>query len=283
MISRFRSVLVACMFAAVAVVDARAERPIWFPAPSDPVPGTTELVYADLLRLIVPDLVEADQFQARSMIDLRHISQEMEGVGPPDLFEIDTVSVTPVQSGEGERLAVLVDIGTWSDSAEGFAVLAIYELAQEPVLVDAAKVSFDRATILFNPFRLAVGESDDLLITASAHHNSSQSYVATALILLRNDRLELVDAIFTLSDRYCAFRNLQRLEISTGDGGPMAPILATVHEEIEATGYDCNEEAVPEMQPRSTSVTYFWDVDLSRYVPDSDAFKVLARQNETRF
>lgn len=49
------------------------------------------------------------------------------------------------------------------------------------------------------------------------------------------------------------------------------------------SGEDCGEAPVPEAGMHTIIVTYRWDVAEQRYLPDSDAFDVLARENEGRF
>ncbi len=68
-----------------------------------------------------------------------------------------------------------------------------------------------------------------------------------------------------------------------GEGGPLVDIHATVRETTAATDEDCGDDTVPEPAERTISVTYRWDAARSRYLPDSDAFERLARENEQRF
>lgn len=180
-------------------------------------------------------------------------------------------------------MALLLDLGLSDDDVSDIVVLAVFDMADEPRLLDAANVAFDRHTSFVDPARLPVGAGDDLLATRSTHFNSSQEYAATALILLRDDRLELVDTIFTFGERGCAYRRAQRLDIRQGAGEPFRDIAATMTERTEATADDCGSESAPAPETRKITVTYRWNAAAQRYLPDSDAFDVLARENEKRF
>ena len=45
----------------------------------------------------------------------------------------------------------------------------------------------------------------------------------------------------------------------------------------------CDGEDLPEEGTRTIGATYRWDDAQSRFAPDSDALKALARENEARF
>ena len=96
-----------------------------------------------------------------------------------------------------------------ADSANGFAVLALYDLSSGQRLLDAANVAYDRSTYFRNGASLAISGDTEAVVTISTHFNSSQGYVTTALILPRDDRLELIDTIFTFDEMLCEFRREQ--------------------------------------------------------------------------
>lgn len=61
-------------------------------------------------------------------------------------------------------------------------------------------------------------------------------------------------------------------------------MVATVTERTTLiTAEDCNGRAVPGPGSRTITVTYRWVTAARRYMPDSDAFTILARENEERF
>ena len=112
-----------------------------------------------------------------------------------------------------------------------------------------------------------------------------QSSTATALILIRNDKLQLIDTVFTFNDRFCGFDRDETPEFHAGDrdGRTYSDIVATVTEVTKATDESCEGENPPKPGKRTFTVTYRWDETASAFKPDSDAFDVLAKENEERF
>ena len=191
------------------------------------------------------------------------------------------LAAVPVRSGGLDRMALLLDFGSGRDVV-GLAVLALFDVTGEPQLLDAANVATGKSTSFFDPAWMRVGTGDDLLATVSSHHNSSQGYTHTNLILVRNDNLDLIDAIFTFDEKLCGYERTQRLDVRQGPGEPVSDIVAVVTEQVSATEEKCSDPA-PEPGTRTINVTYHWDAGQQRYVPDSDAFDVLSRDNEGRF
>ena len=278
---RLRAVLLAV---AMLWTSAAFAQPVSHPELADPLPGAENRIYADLVRLVAPGVGGGNAGASGSgVIDIRHIDgADMTGFEPVSVAS-PRIAAIPVRSGGLDRLALLLDLGESRHDVSDFVVLALFEVADQPRLLDAATVAFDRYTFFPEPARLPIGTGDDLLVTRSTHFNSSQGYATTALILLREDRLELVDAISTFDDRACAFERTQRLEILQGAGAPFADIEATVIELTAGSGERCGDAAAPEPGTRSIAVTYRWDAAEERYIADSDAFGVLARENEERF
>jgi hypothetical protein len=272
--------LVASCFSA-----ARADE-VTFPDLSEAVAGVDGVTYLDLVRQVVPDIAAGDGgYQGHKVIDVRHIGGEAMQSPPPDTISLFNVAALPVRSDGKERLLLLLDLGQGADSAEGFAVLALYSLVGLPTLVDAANVGYDQSTYFFGQGRLSLGEGKDVVLTMSTHFNSNQAYVTTAMILARNDRLQLVDTVSTFSDKSCSFEHDQMPDFRAGDrdGRTYSDIVATVTETTKPTAEACSGEEKPKEETRKITVAYRWDEASSRFVAGSDAFEVLAKENETRF
>src|SRR5690606_744007 len=154
---------------------------------------------------------------------------------------------------------LLLDYGSARDSAPGFDVLAAVDVAADQGFLDAVAVGCDRWAAVAEPLRLPRGEGDDPPGTRGTHCNSGQGYATVALILLRDDRFELVDAVSMLDDRACAFERTQQLDVRRGAGAPFADIRAVVTEVTEASGEECGDAAMPEPASRTIAVTYSWD------------------------
>ncbi len=260
-----------------------AAQPVVYPKATDALPEGSDRTYLDLLRLVVPRITVADStYSGGGTIKIRHIQgwndSNVEIAQAGDL----RLAAVPLPADRADRMVLLIDFGA-TEFNVGFAILALFDIRDEPTLVDSADISFDRWTSFMEPVRLSVGAGHDLLVTGSTHHNASQDYATTALLLVRNNRLSLIDTIRLLSERECSFVRSQRLSIEKGAAEPVADIVATVTVLTEPTGDDCSGGTIPEPGSRMITVTYRWDAAAQQYRPDSDGFQILARENEERF
>lgn len=176
------------------------------------VPGHPGVTYRDLLKEAVPDLADnaADkQTEGHLAKPLRHIAGDKEGGDPPDPVVIGSLEAVTLQSGGQPRLALLVDLGHTDDRVAGTSLLALFDDAKVPRLLDAVDVGMDRDTGFSEHERLRLGPGDDALITYSEHFNSNQTYGFHSVIFARRNRLTLLAQIFTLSDRNCGWQRTQ--------------------------------------------------------------------------
>ncbi len=253
---------------------------------AEPVPGLHGTTYLDLVRQVVPDVAPAgSSYQGKTVIDVRHIAGDDAAAGPPGTIRVSTVETLPVQSDGKDRLLVMLELGEAEGAAQGYVVLALFNLAGSPTLLDAADIGFDRLTSFQAPGRISLGEGKNVVLTSSQHFNSSQGYVTTAMILIRNDRLQLIDTVFTFNDRFCGFDRDQTPAFRAGDrdGRTYSDLVATVTEIVKPNGETCDAEEGLEAKTRTIEVIYRWDETLSLFKPNSDAFEVLAKENAERF
>ncbi|MEX4009835.1 hypothetical protein [Neoaquamicrobium sediminum] len=274
-VARLRGALIGLAMFGMPTAPAFAE-PVLRPDLADRVAGREDVTFADLVRLVVPGTA------GNEAIDVREIGSELVEDLEPASGAAPRLAAVPVRSGGLDRMAVLLDFGSGRDVV-GLAVLALFDVAGEPRLLDAANVASGQHTYFLEPARMAVGVDDDLLAVGSTHANSSQTYTTVPLVLVRNDQLELVDMISAFDERLCAYERTQRLDLRHGAQEPFSDVVATLTEVSTRSGDDCGEAPVPEARTRTITVTYRWDAGAHRYIPDSDAFDVLARENEGRF
>lgn len=256
-----------------------------FPELNNTVPGHQDVTYFDLARMVIPDLKAGANgfYDGSAPIEMRDILGGGDGGSPPDANSLSNAAVLAVKSAGKDRLAMLFDLGQSQDSAEGFAVLALYDLTGKPRLLDAANVAVDRNTSFREPGKVSISAGDDAVVTTSTHFNSNQGYAGTMLIMIRNDRFYLIDAIYTFDENYCAYRRTQNLAFrSLGGRKPFAPIKATVTDATVPSKESCDEPP-PKATTHDISVTYRWNKAKSRYVRNSDAFEKLSAENEKRF
>jgi hypothetical protein len=274
------------VFAALALASAARAQNAATADPGDAVPGAHAVTYLDLLRQIVPDIAATDNgYEGHKTIELRHIGGDEMASEAPDPIDVSTVEVLPVQADGKDRLLLLVDLGQAEDSAQSSTVLALFSQGDNPKLLDVADVGYDRFTGFGEPAKLALGEGKTVVVTQSSHFNSNQNYEATPLILLRNDRLQLVDVVWTFDDHSCSYERDEVPTFRAGDRDARAysDIVVTVTETTTLSNEDCGDEQPPKPGTRNFTVTYRWDEAASKFVPDSDALEKLAKENEERF
>jgi hypothetical protein len=250
-----------------------------------PLPGRKDFTYLDLARMVIPDLA-ADKngfYRGGLPIKMRHIEGLDSGGSPPETSGFSNAAVLAIRAGGRDRLTMLFDLGDSSDSAEGYAVLALYDITGKPKLLDAANVALDRSTYFREPGKLAVSASDDILTIESSHSNSNQNYIIVPLIMVARDRLKLIDIIYMFNEHVCAYSRTQDIAFKAiAEGQRHAAIKVTVTDATVLNGESCGDEP-PKPESHAISVTYHWDKKTSRYAKDSDALDKLAGENAKRF
>jgi len=250
--------------------------------PSDTLPGNGAKTYLDLVRLVVPDMAAKDGFyEGGPPVPMRHLGGDDADL--PEQTSLDRVSIVAVNAGGKPLMALFFDLGETPGAVESFSVLALYDVAGEPRLLDVAAVGFDRFTSLHDQQKLPVGPGGDVILTMSTHHNSSQGYATGAMILVRGDRFELIDSIFTLDEKACVYERTQIAQYEATPGAALfADIRVSVSDTIRPTEDDCGGQKKPEPMSRTVTGTYRWHVSEQKYVPDDDALENLQQENMER-
>lgn len=251
------------------------------PRPTDPVPASGA-TYLDLVRLIVPDMAPSgDGFAGHDMIELRHAGGEDMQLPPEDPIRLGGLSAIPL---DGNRLLLLAELGRAAGAVEGVEPLALFDLTGTPKLLDSVDVGFDVFTAFAEPALLDLGD-DSLVMTASTHWNSSQSYLTTVLSRVDRDRIDIIDTLFTFSDTSCTFerRQVPALAVVAGADPARPDIVVTVTETTTRRDGDCGDEPPPLASTRQVVATFRWDAAEMTYKPDSDALDRLRSENVERF
>lgn len=250
----------------------------------DPVPGASSATFFDLARSFVTDLEPDGMGWTGHALDAR-LSKRLDlETGWPQGLAIDGVETVTLGSGENQRLAVLFDFGPLSEEPLAPAILALYTSGGEPQLLDAVDVGLDRETGLVAPAVLDLGDGSQAIISESSHWNSNQTYRTTSIVLADANRLQSVDDILTLSQRYCGLNRLQEPVISAEPEktGGRAAIRVEVKLRDEKIEESCDTQETP-AEARTVSVLYRWNGATKTYEPDSQALKTLEDENEKRF
>jgi hypothetical protein len=255
------------------------------PDAADAVPGHPGVTYLDLLRQVIPDLAvnAADKQVEGHLAALRHIQGKHAGGDPPDPVVVSLLEMRRIKAGGRPRLVVLADLGQSEDSASSTTLMALYDDARKPKLLDAVDVGVDKDTS-FNddPSQIALGPGDDALVTYSEHFNSNQGYRSRLVIFVRNDRLRLIDDFFVLVDSYCGYRREETPVFTTKPGTPYATLEVTVTEALKHVDEDCGDQAVPAPYVHRYHAAYRWDATKGAFVGHGDLGK-LDKLNAARF
>lgn len=243
---------------------------------TDPVPGRPGMTWRDLAKLVVPQT--ANGATGRSVVPFRHINGAKALTALPDPIDLDAASIETIKiSGRPDRVVALLDLG----QAEGFvaevALLCLFALDEKPRLLDVVEVGNDRWTAIgpASPPMLAPGSP--LIEVTSGHTNSNQSYDNLELIFVQGDRFRLIDSIFTMNERYCAFERMNDLSISViPDSGPMRAVRVAVRVATTLSGEDCGQDPHPlRAGTRIYSGTWHWDAARGRYAGGSASLRRL--------
>jgi len=278
--------IVAALAVVIGLTGNAGAADIEFPAPDNAVSVHGVTTYLDLARYFVPDIKNTGNgYAGTKRIKIRHIAgagYENEDATSFGFYDIARIMM---KADGKDRLLVLFDFAQATKTTQGVAVLALYDIAHQPVLLDAADIGFDQSTYFFDQGLMPVAEGSDVILTMSSHFNSSQSYVTQSMIMVRNDKLELIDTAMLFGERNCGVDRQQTISYAANpsEGKPYAPIKVTVNDTTSAIEEVCADLTPPQLGKKEIKVTYTWDAAAGKYAPDSDALDRLARDNESRF
>ncbi|MGV3552230.1 hypothetical protein [Rhizobium sp.] len=279
--------LAAALFILLSSVGALRAADVENSMPNDLVIKGAPTRYVDLARHFVPDLMgDADGYNGSKMIDIRHLGGPDFANGDATTFAFYDVAHLMTKVDGKDRLLVLFDFSQASSAAQGVAVLALYDVSgNRPELLDAADVGFDASTSFFDQALLPISDGTNAVLTLSSHFNASQSYATQSMILVRNDRFELIDSISLLGERSCGSDRQQTIAYAANPaaGKPYAPIQVAVTDTTSAIEEECADLKQTQLGTRVIKASYVWDPVRNRYLPDSDALAELEKENESRY
>lgn len=257
-----------------------------FPAPNTAVNEFGITTYLDLARHFVTDIKPSDSgYVGTTRIPVRHIAgkdYDNDGLKAFGFYDISTVRM---KADGKNRLLVLFDFAQAAQTAQGVAVLALYDIDKEIKLLDAADIGFDESTYFFDQALMPIAPGSDAVLTMSTHFNSNQTYTMHSIIMVQNDRLQLIDKAFLFNERLCAIERQQNIRYAANPGvaKPYAPITVTVTETVTPTGDTCDSAENPTAASQEIRVVYKWNAAAAKYIRDSDALEKLADANQQRF
>lgn len=276
----------ALLLGAVIAARPSAAQNATAPGLGETIPGHGPTTYLDLMKLVVTDLApDGNGYAGHTLAPVRTLDADVQAAEPPAEIGITGVEAISPGGHDGDEVLLLADFGGGFESAEGYAVLALFDLSGPPRLRDAVNVAHDRSTSFNEPAALTVAQDMTLVLSRSSHFNSNQSYVTTALLLVRDGRIEPVDTVFTFDETVCDFARLQAISFAATEpsGSTPADVDVTVTETTRPAEEPCGDGPVPAASTRTIAATYAWNAAESRYRPSSDALLQLAAENAERF
>ena len=259
--------------------------------PGDRVPDHPTITYFDLVRQVVTDLdnpSRKDEPTAHSILPYRHIEGDKARTDPAGAVAIQLLTARPIHAGGKSRLALMIDLGSSDGAVAEFTLLALFDLAEHPKLLDVVEVGTDRLTGFTDkpilPLAQGAERKSDLIVIDSDHFNSNEDFVGTELLLVRNDRFELVGVLFTFDAKLCASIRQQLPAVATRPDlfRRYRQIRVAVHETVtlqsDRTG--CSGEKVPRPFTRTYHATYRWNAHREKFEIASSDLKRLDRENE---
>lgn len=254
------------------------------PAPGDIAAG--EKTYAEMIAMALPGAVETDEYMVvESDVALPHIEgTDFEVVAPAPVAINDFNAVSLDVDGE-PHLALMIELVEAPNSAGPIAALALFDIRDEPTLVDVVDVGFDRQSGFGLPPTLQVGLGHDLILAFNSHGNAGQFYNAVTIIDVVEGELAMVDQVLTLAVIGCEETRTQYLDyvVATPEGEGKGDFTVIVRDVIESPDEGCEEDESYETGETSYSVDYRWDETEGRYVAQGDGWAEFDEMNEQRF
>jgi hypothetical protein len=262
--------------------------------PADHVPGHPAVTYFDLVKQVVPDLdslpapglAKAGEPTAHTIVPYRHIERDDAKTVPAGPVAIQLLTALTIKADGKSRLALLVDLGPSDEAVTEFTLLALFDMADRPKLLDVVEVGTDRLTgFAGKPLPLGQGHKDgaDLITIDSDHFNSNEDFVGTELIFVRNNRFQLAGSLFTFDVRLCASRRTQEPVIATvpDPGERYRKIHVAVNESVtlQPDRAGCSGEKIPRPLRRTYHAAYRWNAAQKHFEMTSGDLRKLDRKN----
>ena len=255
------------------------------PRVTDQVRGHPGVTYLDLLRQAIPDLAynAADKQVEGHLKSLRHIEGSSFANKPPDPVVVSFVQNVRLKAAGIDRIALLVDLGQSRQGPASTTLLALYDNARRPKLLDAVDIGVDRHTSPYGDLSpISLGPGDAALAVGSETFSSNQSYYQWLLIFVRGDRLHLIDHVSLHSRSRCGFARDEYPSFDTKPGEPYAALVVTVTETGMRFGEGCADQPMPAPYLRTYRATYQWDAARGDFVAHGDLGE-LDKLNGERF
>lgn len=234
---------------------------------NDRISDGSKTTYVDLALQFAPGLAR-NPADGRALSQIRHIGGEesLATITSPSIGGIERVDI---ELAGKPRMILLIDFGQADDSAEGVSILALYDMAGAPRLLDAMNVGLDRENSFNGPRFFALSSEFGMAFVRSSHHNAGEEYVQASMIGVWGDKLHAVDTIFSMSWN----AGSEQVEARVSFGPVEGAVAFDAIVDVRTTSCDGGCE-VPEEAPAKTerlTARYSWDETTGKFVRPAHA------------
>ncbi len=232
------------------------------------------VTYFQLLQLIFPDIekppAEAIDAVAPATVPVRHLDREYAEQALAGPLKFTVLSGLPCRS-QNRRLFLLhLDLLGPSPPDQGavpeYSLLALFQLSPVPKLLDLVDIRADR----FNGFwentpLLNLSPATQACMIYHSHHNSNQGYLIYRLLFVRQDRLEEILQVSTLSQQALCntFKSTANFRLQPDPARPYPRLMATVTLTMQPDPPDCHPRQ--RGSTRTFSEIWRWQPARQRY------------------
>lgn len=247
-------------------MPARADDVVRVVGPDDPVTGHGTVTYRSLLDQAVPD--------AEQLASIRHINGDAEHGEAPASIDIGSIRTATVLSNGAQTIWVLADLGEGGNLGS-YTLLAVFDDAHEPRLIDAAEVDTDRFAS-FLEGALEISPRDEALILDHSHFNAGEAYNRREMVFLNDGRLSVAADVFLFGRLDCAEKQEETVQFTAGaDAARFWPVTAVVTRMVETLPPDCPDPDGSNVERRDFAAVYAWDDVSKSYVTRSSELEEL--------
>jgi hypothetical protein len=259
--------------------------------PSDHVPDHASVTYFDLVKQVVTDLDDLPRRgepTAHTIVPYRHIEGDEAKTDPAGPVAIQLLTALTIHADGKPRLALMIDLGPSDGAVAEFTLLALFDTAEHPRLLDVVEVGTDRLTGFTDkpvlPLAQGAERKSDLIVIDSDHFNSNEDFVGTEFLFVRDDRFQLAGTLSTFDAKLCASTRQQLPAVTTQPDAPSRyrQIHVAVHETVtlRPDRAGCSGEKVPRAFTRTYHAIYRWNARRERFDITSSGLKQLDREND---
>jgi hypothetical protein len=244
------------------------------PLPSDintAVPGHPDIVYFDLLRQLVPDLVANETIGSGTQIGpIPHVMGTFMGqarmADTPDRITFGAFQTRIGQFEGKRRILVLTTLGAGEVRNAPTLLLAFSDEAK-PKLLDAIDVAFSNS-VSFGLDPVAISDDDQVVLITSGRPTGDTSDV---LLFMRDGKFEPISLFARTEKPGCGFEWTQPIRVtaqSSATQGPYDDFMVTITDTGSIVDNGCDQAWGEAPFATAYSALFQWDANLERFTAD---------------